>query len=89
MKNVSVGDKFKLGPWMWEVADVLNTYFLCFRIDYKNCSFFMDMPDADKLDWIKPEVTFTREQAEAIKKQVGNILRVDEFFDWLDDNTEK
>lgn len=102
MKHVvKVGSSFRLGHWEWVVRKVQDDMFFA----YEKEAWLIDhtrelrlLPhDADKLDWIKPEVTFTQEQVEVLKGQIQHIFcsckndhdAEDMFIDFLDSHTEE
>ncbi len=90
--EVKVGDRFKLINLTWLVRKIDSEFFYAHTVDtilIRRGS--MSLKDADQLDWIKPEPTFTKEQVEAIKEKLeqGYPPNVGDLFVWLDSHTEK
>lgn len=101
--KVEVGYKFKLGAWNWRVISVSPSGdFEAARI-YAGGNMYVgdgmrwNAEDALKLEWIKPDVSFTKDQAEAIKIQLKSFPpgspswheTYDTACAWLDEHTKK
>lgn len=97
--TVKEGDRFRLGAWEWRVIELEpNGHFTAGRETtgrYIGDGMAWNAEDAEKLEWIKPEPTFTRDQVEAIKKwhsPYGTKLYDEDgknFLEWLDAHIEK
>lgn len=95
--EVKVDDRFKLGKWEWQVARVRPGAFTAVAIHINPMTIDMDARDADQLDWIEPEATFTKEQVAALKDRLalhppGAPTWNEVYKDacrWLDEHTEK
>lgn len=96
--NVKIGDRFRLGAWEWEVVGVDGCFFSAERKnERKTLSTVFHYTDASSLDWIKPEVRFTREEAgrfyRLIEEYAALPLKVGQphpsVKDFLYDHTDK
>lgn len=95
--EVKVDDRFKLGKWEWQVARVRPGAFTAVAIHINPMTIDMDARDADQLDWIEPEATFTQAQADVLKGQISHAMcnanksrdAEDLLVEWLDEHTEK
>ena len=96
--EVKVGDRFRLGAWEWEVVGVDGCFFSAERKnERKALSTVFHYTEASSLDWVKPEVMFTRAEAEkvmqlaeeyaALPLEIGKLHP--SFKDFLDAHTEK
>jgi len=101
--TVKVGDRFLLGAWEWRVAAAPSGLLTLFRairetgegadVEYH----WFPRNDADSLDWIKPDVRFTREEAgrfyRLIEEYAALPLKVGQphpsVKDFLYDHTDK
>lgn len=70
-----IGDKFKLGPWTWTVANILSTsQFQAISNgihDYKRY-ICLDVENADSLVWIKGPATISKAARDEIVKWIKN-----------------
>lgn len=102
--NVKVGSRFKLGHWEWVVRKVQDDMFFAYEKEAWLTDQVRELRlfphDADQLDWVKPEVTFTKEQVEALRdrcfgsKEDGCCsYKTDHVYhllkDFLDSHTEE
>lgn len=93
--EVKIGDLFKLHHLTLEVAHIYeNGDLRAARVEesahheeYGGLLFFKQ--ELDQLEWIELEVTFTKEQAAALKAEVGELLDGGSVWVWLDSHTEK
>lgn len=97
--EVKVGDRFKLGPWEWTVQEIYSASINAYH--HKGGDFYhkltLWLTDADQLDWIKPDVRFTREEAgrfyRLIEEYAALPLKVGQphpsVKDFLYDHTDK
>ena len=102
--EVKVGDRFRLGAWEWEVLHVQNALFKSYtHKDEEGREIWLWVDDASSIDWIKPEVRFTKEQENALIEQwtilsssvhfrdktaAGSRALLD-FHSWINAHTEK
>lgn len=79
MRTVKVGDKFKLGPWTWEVEVVGNLDFKSYPTDEHGCSeertIWLSTKDADSLDWIKEPATISK----AAREEIAEWIKHNDF----------
>lgn len=101
--EVKVGDRFRLGAWEWVVKQAvapseMSGMFKSYRKDDPLSYMWLnETKDADQLDWIKPKIRFTREEAAKIERLVEEYVAlpllvgnsVISFKDFLDSHTEK
>jgi hypothetical protein len=102
--EVKVGDRFRLGAWEWGVIHCTYGLFRSSKcgVQEDGSDLWLSKQDADSLDWIKPEVTFTKKQTEELKSHyikwhriafdydTGRVVPEKSWFiDWLDEHTEK
>lgn len=104
--NVKAGDAFMFGGLRWEVEPKYKSDAAMFRSINEEGEYMRYLlwavEDADSLDWIKPEVTFTKKQTEELKSHyikwhriafdydTGRVVPEKSWFiDWLDEHTEK
>lgn len=87
--EVKVGDRFRLGVWEWEVISKHMDGFEAKRDTADGTCLFGD-DEADKLDWIKPEPTCSKEFADFLINVIENECRADVGLRYLiNAHTEK
>lgn len=99
-KTVKVGDRFRLGAWVWVVKNVRDAVYLPTFKAVSQGSVLREIElstqDIDCLDWLEPEVKkLTKEQANDIKdyiilgaKQVEEGSPYDMILKKIDSMTE-
>ena len=98
MKQIRVGNRFRLLGKEWVVCwkDDHAKGDLKAEADKMEAFIRWPLAEADQLDWIEPEVKFTREQAEALKDRLNYPpgsptwnQTAEDFSNWLDAHTSE